>query len=324
MNLSSTFATVITWVVLAAVFLAVVAVTPMGIAYAKRTGKLDKPSMRKIHKDPTPSIGGHIFIPAAFIGWWVLVPEIDAKVISLTISAAILYITGIIDDARNLSHRVKLPFQVAASTLVIYTWNLLPMDFGGAFGIHIVHSWWGWILMLVFFQFTINAINYTDGINGLLGGYTVVTFGFLAFFTQGGNFPHMTSLLTTMVIAIAAFLVYNFRPQAKTFMGDTGSTVIGLIAAMTTARIIGKQPNIELGTQTIPTFFMLVAVFWYPLFDSLQVYVRRMRRGNSPFVADRSHVHHKILVILDKDHVKSTLALIIPHSLLLAILYGLT
>jgi heterodisulfide reductase subunit A len=51
---------VITWVVLAAVFLAVVAVTPMGIAYAKRTGKLDKPSMRKIHKEPTPSIGGHM------------------------------------------------------------------------------------------------------------------------------------------------------------------------------------------------------------------------------------------------------------------------
>jgi UDP-GlcNAc:undecaprenyl-phosphate GlcNAc-1-phosphate transferase len=196
----------------------------------------------------------------------------------------------------------------------------MPLNFGGAFGIHLVHSWWGWLLMLAFFQFTINAINYTDGINGLLGGYTVVTFGFLAFFTQGGNFPHMTPLLTTMVVAIAAFLIYNFRPQAKTFMGDTGSTVIGLIAAMTTACIIVNQPNIELATQSIPTFFMMVAVFWYPLFDSLQVYVCRMRRGNSPFEADRSHVHHKLLAILDKDHIRSTLALIIPHSLLLAIL----
>jgi len=294
------------WAVLAGVFLAVVAATPIAINYAVRTGKLDKPSIRKIHKDPTPSIGGHVFVPAAFMGWWLLVPEIDSKVLSLTASAAILYVMGIIDDARNLSHKIKLPIQVAASTLVIYVWDLLPLNFGGAFGIHLVHSWWGWILMLAFFQFTINAINYTDGINGLLGGYTIVTFGFLALFTQGGDFPHMTPLLTAMVVAIAGFLIYNFRPQAKTFMGDTGSTVIGLIAAMTTARIIGKQPNIEIGSQSIPTFFMMVAVFWYPLFDSLQVYVRRMRRGKSPFVADRSHLHHHLMARTNKDHVLSS------------------
>ena len=298
-----------TLIILAAVFLSVVVITPFGVAYARKTGKLDKPSIRKIHKDPTPSIGGHVFVPAAFIGWWLMVPEIDSKVLSLTASAAILYVMGIIDDARNLSHKIKLPIQVAASTLVIYAWDLLPLDFGGAFGIHLVHSWWGWILMLAFFQFTINAINYTDGINGLLGGYTVVTFGFLAFFTQGGNFPHMSPLLTAMVVAIVGFLIYNFRPQARTFMGDTGSTVIGLIAAMTTARIIGKQPSIEIGTQNIPTFFMMVAVFWYPLFDSLQVYIRRMSRGNSPFTADRSHIHHRLLVQFDKNHILVSLGI---------------
>ncbi len=279
----------------------------MGIAYAKRTGKLDKPSMRKIHKDPTPSIGGHIFIPSAFIGWWILVPEIDAKVISLTISAAILYVMGIIDDARNLSHKIKLPIQIAASTLVIYTWNLIPLDFGGAFGIHLVHSWWGWVLMLAFFQFTINAINYTDGVNGLLGSYTAISFSFLAWFTQGGTYPHMNTLLLTVAAGVLGFLVFNFRKTARTFMGDTGSTVIGLIAAMTTARIIGKQPQLELTNGTlIPSFFMLVTVFWYPLFDSLQVYVRRLSRGNSPFVADRSHVHHKLLAATEKNHLLVT------------------
>jgi UDP-GlcNAc:undecaprenyl-phosphate/decaprenyl-phosphate GlcNAc-1-phosphate transferase len=312
-----------TLIILAAVFLSVVVITPLCIAHALNTGKLDIPSIRKIHTDPTPSIGGQVFVPAAFIGWWLLVPEIDSKVLSLTASAAILYVMGIFDDAGNLSHKIKLPIQLAASALVIYAWDLGPLNFGGAFGIHLVRSWWGWILMLAFFQFTINAINYTDGINGLLGGYTVVTFSFLAFFTQGGNFPHMTPLLTTMVVAVAAFLIYNFRPQAKTFMGDTGSTVIGLIAAVTTARIIDKQPSFEIGTQSIPIFFMMVVVFWYPLFDSLQVYVRRMRRGNSPFEADRLHVHHKLLVTWDKNHLKSTLSLIIPHFLLLLMLYGI-
>jgi UDP-GlcNAc:undecaprenyl-phosphate GlcNAc-1-phosphate transferase len=309
--------------ILAAVFLSVVVITPLGIAKALKTGKLDNPSIRKIHKDPTPSIGGQVFVPAAFIGWWLLVPEIDSKVLSMSASAAILYVMGIFDDAGNLSHKIKLPIQLAASALVIYAWDLMPLNFGGAFGIHLVQSWWGWILMLAFFQFTINAINYTDGINGLLGGYTFVTFGFLVFFTQGGDFPHLTPLLTTMVVAIAGFLIYNFRPQAKTFMGDTGSTVIGLIAAMATARIIGNQPSIELATQSIPTFFMMVAVFWYPLFDSLQVYVRRMRRGNSPFEADRSHVHHHLLSRFNKNHLKVSVS-ILGTSLMVILLILLT
>ncbi len=297
----------ITWTVLAAVFLAVVVVTPIGIAYAKRTGKLDNPSMRKIHQDPTPSIGGHIFIPAVFIGWWILIPQIDAKVISLSISAAILYTLGVIDDDRNLSHRVKLPFQIAASALVIHFWELIPMDFGGALGIHLVDSWWGWLLMLAFFQFTINAINYTDGVNGLLGSYTLISFGFLAWFTQGGMYPHMSPLLLTVVAGVLGFLVFNLRKTARTFMGDTGSTVIGIITAMTTARIIGKQPQIELANGIlIPSFYLLVGVFWYPLVDSLQVYIRRLSRRNSLFEADRSHVHHKLLAVTGKSHLLVT------------------
>jgi len=78
-----------TLIILAAVFLSVVVITPFGIAYARKTGKLDKPSIRKIHKDPTPSIGGHVFVQAAFVGWWLLVPEIDSKALSFTASAAI-------------------------------------------------------------------------------------------------------------------------------------------------------------------------------------------------------------------------------------------
>jgi len=77
-----------TWPVLAGVFLTVMVITPMAISYAIKNGKLDKPSIRKIHKEPTPSIGGHVFVPAAFIGWWLLVPEIDSKVLSLTASTA--------------------------------------------------------------------------------------------------------------------------------------------------------------------------------------------------------------------------------------------
>jgi len=303
------------------VFVLVVLITPVGIRCAVKTGKLDHPSIRKIHKDPTPSIGGHVFIPIAFIGWWLMVDEIDFKVLSLTLSSAILYIVGVVDDIHNLSHKIKLPIQVAASMLVINAWNLVPLDFGGPFGIHLVHGWWGLILVLAFFQFAINAINYTDGINGLLGSYAIASFGFLAWFTQGGTYPHMTPLLLNVAAGIMGFLLFNFRTTARTFMGDTGSTVIGLIAALATTRVIGNQPHVELfnGLQ-ISSFYMLVAVFWYPLFDSLQVYGRRLSRGNSPFEADRSHIHHKLLAAAKKNHLLVTSIIVGVHLLLLGLI----
>jgi UDP-GlcNAc:undecaprenyl-phosphate GlcNAc-1-phosphate transferase len=306
--------------ILFGVFVLVISITPVIIRLALKTGKLDYPSIRKIHKDPTPSIGGHVFIPIAFIGWWLMVDEFDIKVVSLTLSSVILYLMGVIDDIHNLSYKIKLPIQVAASLIVIYSWNLLPLDFGGPFGIQHVHSWWGLILIVAFFQFAINAINYTDGINGLLGSFAIVSFGFLAWFTLGGAYPHMTPLLLNVAAGIMGFLFFNFRTTALTFMGDTGSTVIGLIAAMATTRVIGNQPHIELfnGVQ-IPSFFMLVVVFWYPFFDSLQVYVRRLLRGNSPFLADRSHIHHTLLVVLKKRHLLVTSIIVGVHVLLLGL-----
>lgn len=77
------------WVVLAGVFLTVVVVTPSAIRYFIKTGKLDKPSIRKIHKDTNPSNGGDVFVTIALVGWWLLVPEIEIKTISLNSSTAI-------------------------------------------------------------------------------------------------------------------------------------------------------------------------------------------------------------------------------------------
>ena len=302
-----------TLIILAAVFLSVLVITPLGIAYARKTGKLDKPTMRKIHTDPTPSIGGHVFIPAAFIGWWLLIPEIDSKVLSLTASAAILYVMGIFDDARNLSHKIKLPIQIAASTIVIYVWDLLPL----VFGIHIIHSWWGWILILAFFQFTINAINYIDGVNGLLGSQITISFGYIFF---GLQTTVDTELMTSILAGLFAFLIYNFRTKALVFMGDTGSTVIGLIVALIAARYIKINPTIQYGPNALPSFYVLVGIFWYPLFDSLRVYSLRLIRKRSLFKADTSHFHHLLLNHFKMNHLFVSLFVALISILILSLI----
>jgi UDP-GlcNAc:undecaprenyl-phosphate GlcNAc-1-phosphate transferase len=225
-----------------------------------------------------------------------------AKVLSLLASVSILFVIGIIDDFKDLSHRIKLPFQFLASGIVIYSWNLVPMDMGGVFGIHTIHGWWGWLLVLLFFQFTINALNYTDGVNGLLGSYAFFVFGFLTLWGYALKAIYMYPLLFLFCGGLLGFLFYNFRTTAKTFMVDSGSTVIGLVASTMTARMIqlNREVEITLGLfeYTFPVFFVFVLLFWYPLFDSLQVYMRRIQRGKSPFKADQSHFHHYLMTQL--------------------------
>ena len=131
-------------------------------------------------------------------------------------------------------------------------------------------------------------------------------------------------LLSSMIAGIIAFLYFNFRRTAETFMGDAGSTALGLIAATATTRIIQIVPksSISLGEidYTIPAFFIFVIIFWYPLFDSLQVYTRRIIRGNSPFIADRLHVHHWLMLKTNKNHLLSSLYII---GITAALLFGM-
>ena len=303
-----------------AVLLAVLLATPLAIRYAIKMGRVDQPSIRKVHSAPTPRVGGHVFIPIVTAAWLIAVPEVDQQVLSLLVSIAIIYTLGIIDDFKDLSHRIKLPFQFLASGIVIYFWDLIPLDMGGPFGIHVIHSWWGWLLMLFFFQFTINAVNYTDGVNGLLGGYTLITFSFITLWAYFEDAARIWPLTFLLAVGVLGFLYYNFRREAKTFMGDGGSTVIGLIASIATARMIQVNPHVELSIgqaeQSIPAFFVFVLIFWYPLLDSLQVYTRRIIRGNSPFKADRGHFHHYLMAQTGKNHLLSAFIILLTTSLL--------
>ena len=309
-----------------AIMLATTGLTKLGIIYAKKFGIVDTPSVRKIHKYPTPSIGGMVFIPIALISWLIKMSDsLDVKVISLSFSILLMYILGIIDDRKPLSYKIKLPLQILASVIVIHFWNFIPLDFGGAFGINIVGNIWGWVLMIAFFQFTINAINFMDGINGLLGGYIVLVFSFLYLWSGSIESLEIKNILASMTAGIIAFLYFNFRRTAETFMGDAGSTVLGLIAATATTRIIQIVPtsSVSLGTidYSIPAFFIFAVIFWYPLFDSLQVYTRRVIRGNSPFIADRLHVHHWLMLKTNKNHLLSSLYII---GITAAVLFGMS
>ena len=105
-------------------------------------------------------------------------------------------------------------------------------------------------------------------------------------------------------------------------MGDSGSTVIGLISSMMTARMIQLNPEVELSIghveYELPVFFVFALLFWYPLFDSLQVYTRRILRGKSPFKADRGHFHHYLMAQTNKNHLLTTSVILLVTGLMVA------
>jgi UDP-GlcNAc:undecaprenyl-phosphate GlcNAc-1-phosphate transferase len=153
-----------------------------------------------------------------------------------------------------------------------------------------------------------------------LGGYTLITFSFITLWAHFEDVTRIWPLTFLLAAGVLGFLYYNFRREAKTFMGDGGSTVIGLIASIVTARMIQVNPHVELSIgqaeQTIPAFFVFVLLFWYPLMDSLQVYTRRILRGNSPFKADRGHFHHYLMAQTSKNHLLSASIILLTTALL--------
>jgi UDP-GlcNAc:undecaprenyl-phosphate GlcNAc-1-phosphate transferase len=202
-----------------------------------------------------------------------------------------------------LSHRIKLPIQVILSASLINAMGILPIAFNGALGINMVDGWWGFLLILLFFQFTINAVNFIDGINGLLGSYATLTLAFLGiiFLAMDIN-PAMAWLLLITASGTLAYCYFNFKRKAETFMGDAGSTVIGLIIAASVAELLSTSSSVGV----VPSFFFVAILFWYPLIDSLQVYSRRILRGLSPFQADKRHLHHLVLKHVVNNHIKAT------------------
>jgi UDP-GlcNAc:undecaprenyl-phosphate GlcNAc-1-phosphate transferase len=304
------------------VLLSTWALIPPIARFAIRVGWVDQPNLRKLHSEPIPSTGGLVFIPLAFLAWLFTLPNLFEGQATLLAGSVVIFLVGAIDDVKPISHRLKFPVQFAISLMIIHEMQLLPIGLGGLFGIYQVDGWLGYILLTLFFVFTINAFNFADGVNGLLGSFSFVSLGILAFLLFKLNMPARAWLLVYLGAGLLGFLYFNFRNQAVVFMGDGGSTVLGLITAVGVASFIQAKPVIQGSHGIIYGFWLAVLLFWYPLLDTLQVFLGRLIKGKSPFHPDKTHVHHQLMTTLDWGHLGvSFLVLGITGTFSLAVLY---
>ena len=258
--------------------------TPLTITLSRTVGAIDTPDgKRKVNTHPIPRLGGLAFFISFSTLALPLVKE-DRYAAASLISGAILCAGGVADDVYNLPPKMKLLIQSAAS-LVAITVIGAPESFS-FFGIFkIALSGVIGILFAVFkMLFTVNAVNFSDGLDGLAAGLSSVAFASLFIYglKNGSIYPAVCALI--LLSAVIGFLPYN-RYRAKTFMGDSGSQFLGLSIAIFA---LGCAKD---GAYTIETTLFLII----PALDTAVSVIRRILKGKSPFSADKGHLHHILL-----------------------------
>jgi UDP-GlcNAc:undecaprenyl-phosphate GlcNAc-1-phosphate transferase len=257
--------------------------TPVVRRMALRLGILDQPSMRKIHVNPIPLLGG-VAIYGAFIAALLLFGDrfrLD-ELVSILVGASLMSFLGVWDDRRSLSPMLKLVGQFLAASILVFT------------GVRIGTFTWEVLNIAVTLAWVVtitNAMNLLDNMDGLSGGVgaTAAIF-FLLLAAMNGQYL-VGALSAALVGACLGFLVYNFNP-ASIFMGDAGSLFLGFMLAA-----VGIKLRFPEGLEIV-TWMVPVLILGLPLFDTGLVIFSRLRRGLNPLTTPgKDHVSHRLVAL---------------------------
>ena len=268
-------------------------VTPGVIYLAKKTGALDKPDARKVHKNPIPRIGGlgiYLAFMAAMAAVLALVPvdvEVKQEILGLMVSGTIIVIIGLVDDYTNLPAKVKLLGQIVAACVLVLGFDVRIDFITDPFGDYLFLEFLAVPATLFWIVGLTNTVNLIDGLDGLAAGVSTIAAVtiFLVALQQG--FMLVAVLTAALAGAAFGFLYYNFNP-ARIFMGDSGSMFLGFMLAGIS--VIGAVKSAATIALIVP-----ILALGLPIMDTTFAIVRRYRGGVPIFKPDKGHLHHRLL-----------------------------
>lgn len=276
--------------------------------FAIKINLIDTPdNHRKHHNGSIPMIGG----VAMFLGFIssILISDYDLNPHrGVFLAFVIIIVIGVLDDHQDISVKARFSFQILAVLIMCSMSDVIIHELGNLFGLgNIILNNWAIPFTVIGVIGVMNSINFIDGIDGLAAGVSLICFSALsiAAFTAGTD--------TTMPIIFtgitAAFLWFNLFAKRKIFLGDAGSTYLGLALAW----LLIESNNNELKSIEPITAIWLLAL---PIFDTLAVMMRRIKQGQSPYRPDRNHLHH--IFMRAGFSSKKTLTIFLLFSSLLA------
>jgi UDP-N-acetylmuramyl pentapeptide phosphotransferase/UDP-N-acetylglucosamine-1-phosphate transferase len=253
---------------------------------ASRLHVLDHPNERSLHSRPTPRTGGvAIFVALSVaVGSWGLGAGLTSSLYGLGAGAGLVAALSFLDDRKGLPVSVRLPGHLVAATLLVIAGLYLP-------GFSLPGLAWYWperlgiLLSLLFLVWMINLYNFMDGMDGFAAGMAVIGFGTLALLGYLAGNPVFLALNLMVVSASAGFLLFNF-PPARIFMGDTGSSLLGLLAGGLS--IWGAREGVF-------PFWVALLVFSPFIVDATVTLLRRLGRGERVWQAHKSHYYQRLV-----------------------------
>jgi UDP-GlcNAc:undecaprenyl-phosphate GlcNAc-1-phosphate transferase len=280
------------WLVLLAFGLSA-ALTPGAAWLARRLGAIDSPGGRKIHRHPTPLLGGSA-IYVAFLTAILLSSDFTGEVREVALAASLILFVGYLEDTRGVPATIRLLVQAAAVAILIRAGVVLTF---------LPPTWWGiageWALTFLWVVGITNAFNFLDGLDGLAAGAAIINAFFLGAYAVATGQPSLALLSFALMGATVGFLPYNYKPHRRDvggeiFLGDSGSTFLGFILA--SLAVMGDWAEGSPKDLIVPVLIMAV-----PIFDMILITIMRFREGLVRNLTEwivytgRDHFHHRLL-----------------------------
>ena len=266
--------------------------TPFCIYLTRKFGLIDKPGKfpHKIHSTPTPLSGG-----TALILCLILLPSVlglldDKFTRALILAAVIIYLFGLVDDARGLSALPKLTGQILASVMLIS--SNVSVRFIGSISLSflspVVVSWLDLGLTFLWLIGVTNAMNMIDSMDGIAVGVSGIAFLFFVMVTLLSGQVYLTEISIILLGIMAGIYFYNVT-LARLFLGDSGAQVLGfLVAAIAMAYApVGLTPT--------SSWFVPILLVGIPIFDTTLVVYSRIRRSLPIYKANLDHTYHRLI-----------------------------
>ena len=268
------------------------ATTPLVRRFAFKIGAIDIPKEnRRMHKKPTPRIGG-LAIIFGFTVATLCFAQPSRQLYGTLAGAAIIAVMGVIDDCKNLPAKLKFVIQIIAALVVVFAGDIkidvfTNPNFLSDNPYWVLPEWLSVTLTVIWIVFITNAVNFIDGLDGLAAGVSAIMSISLVFISIRVGEYSIAILGIALMGSCFGFLPFNFNP-AKIFMGDTGSTFLGFMLATLSIQGVFKS-------YAVISFAVPLLILGLPLFDALFAMIRRILRGQSPMTADRGHLHHRLV-----------------------------
>ena len=269
-----------------------IALTPLVRKLAIKIGAVDIPKdNRRMHKEPIPSLGGLAIYLSVIISIFLFIKDLDGELLSIVLGATVIAVSGIVDDTKGLSPKMKILFQTIASLIVIYggvqiqfLTNPLGQS-GSVLNLGLI----SYPVTIIWIVGMTNAVNLIDGLDELAAGVSMIAsfaFAYIAF-----KIGYTTVAIISLIVAgsCLGFLPYNFNP-AKIFMGDTGALLLGFLLSVITVE--GIMKSVATIAMAVP-----IIILGVPIFDTAFAIIRRKISGKSISTADKGHLHHRLLAL---------------------------